>query len=277
MKKPSRPSSQKKKPRKSLEPFDKYKYYIASVQCPESDVTFFEQVWRELRSGRKLITLREDFCGTFIVCCQWVKSKNGRKAIGVDIDHKPLAYGQKNHYAQLTEKQKKQIQICCSSVLSPRLPCADLIVASNFSYYLLQERKDLLKYFSLARKKLNKHGLFVIDCFGGSACHESNEDEVKHKGFSYFWDQSNFDPISHRSQLYIHFKRHGEKKRCKVFSYDWRMWTLPEIKDLLKDAGFKKIHVYWEGTTKDGEGDGHFKRVNKGEACEAWVAYIVSE
>ena len=257
--------------------FNKYEYYIASVQSPEADVEFFEQVWKELKPHKKLVTLREDFCGTFIVCCQWVKSKNYRKALGVDIDQVPLDYGYKNHYSRMTKSQQERVNTYCMSVLSQKTPSADLIVANNFSYFIFKERKALLKYFATAYKKLSKDGLFVIDCFGGSQCHEPNEEETKHKHFSYFWDQETFDPISHDSRFHIHFKRKGEKKRFGVFSYNWRMWSLPEIRDILKDAGFKKIHVYWEGTTKTGEGNGQFERQQKGDFCESWVAYIVAE
>ena len=115
--------------------FDKYKYYIASVQSPESDVEFFEQVWQELRSRKKLILLREDFCGTFIVCCQWVKSKKYRKALGIDINKEPLDYGYKAHYAKLNNHQKKRVSTCHMSVLSTKTPSAQMIVANNFSIF----------------------------------------------------------------------------------------------------------------------------------------------
>ena len=72
-------------------------------------------------------------------------------------------------------------------------------------------------------------------------------------------------------------KRKGEKKRERVFSYDWRMWTIPELKEIMEDAGFKKVHVYWEGSDEDGDGDGEFTRVTQGEECESWVAYVVGE
>ena len=32
-----------------------------------------------------------------------------------------------------------------------------------------------------------------------------------------------------------------------------------------------------EGNEEDGSGNGIFERVNKGEICEAWVAYVVGE
>ncbi len=258
-------------------PFDKYKYYIASVQAPEADIEFFEKIWQELRPGKRLALLREDFCGTFIVCCQWVKSKSYREAIGVDIDFHPLEYGYKTHYAKLLASQQNRIKTCNASVLSQNLPPADMIVANNFSYYLFKTRKEMLKYFLLVHKKLYKEGLFVIDCFGGSECYEPNEEKVKHNGFSYFWDQTSFDPVSNYARFDIHFKLKGEKKRLKVFSYDWRMWSIPELRDILTEAGFSKSHVYWEGTTSDGEGDGHYTKTETGEDCQSWVAYIVAE
>ena len=53
------------------------------------------------------------------------------------------------------------------------------------------------------------------------------------------------------------------------------MWSIPEIRELLEEAGFKSSVVYWEGTDKDGDGDGEFYQVTEGEECESWIAYIV--
>jgi hypothetical protein len=43
------------------------------------------------------------------------------------------------------------------------------------------------------------------------------------------------------------------------------------------EAGFRRTHVYWEGTTRTGDGNGDFKRAENGEECDAWVVYIVGE
>ncbi len=67
------------------------------------------------------------------------------------------------------------------------------------------------------------------------------------------------------------------KKIEQVFTYDWRMWSIPEIRDIMHEVGFRKTHVYWEGTAKDGSGDGNFTRVDHGEACQSWIAYVVGE
>ena len=55
------------------------------------------------------------------------------------------------------------------------------------------------------------------------------------------------------------------------------MWSIPELKDILEEVGFKKVNTYWEGTDEDGEGDGEFVLVDEGEDCESWVAYLACE
>ena len=63
-----------------------------------------------------------------------------------------------------------------------------------------------------------------------------------------------------------------------AFTYDWRMYTLPEIRDILKDAGFKKSTIYWEGWDEDEEeGNGIYEPSEKGEADPGWVVYITAE
>jgi len=62
----------------------------------------------------------------------------------------------------------------------------------------------------------------------------------------------------------------------RAFSYRWRLWTLPEIRELLGEAGFRDVVVYWEGTDEETEeGNGEWEVSTRGEACPAWVAYLV--
>ena len=61
-----------------------------------------------------------------------------------------------------------------------------------------------------------------------------------------------------------------------AFTYDWRLRSIPELKDILEEVGFK-CTVYWEGTDEDGEGDGEFEPAEQGEDCESWVAYLVCQ
>ena len=76
---------------------------------------------------------------------------------------------------------------------------------------------------------------------------------------------------------HIHFKFPDKSKLKRAFTYVWRLWTLPEITELLTEAGFKNPTVYWEGTDEDGEGDGVFTPDDRGEADAGWIAYLSAE
>lgn len=259
-----------------LKPFDKYEYYLDSVQSPDEDVKFLRRTYKEA-TGKLPKIMREDFCGTFNLTCEWVKLDKSHLGIGVDLDPEPLEYGKTHNFLALKQSEKERVTLLQENVLTPTLPKADIINALNFSYWIFKKREDLKKYFANCYKTLNDDGVFVVDCFGGSDCQEANEHETEHEDFSYYWDQDSFDPISNEAMFYIHFKRKGEAKRERVFSYDWRMWSIPEVRDLMAEVGFKESVVYWEGTDEEGEGDGEFTLAEVGEECESWVAYIVGK
>lgn len=257
--------------------FDKYLYYKRAVQCPDQDVIFLRDTYRELR-GRDPTVLREDFCGTFSICCEWTKLNSRYLAHGVDVDAEPILYGLANYLSQLTPAQRARVKVQQADVLNPGLPKSDIICAMNFSHYIFKTRDMMKSYMHNCLSTLNRDGILIMDCFGGSKCQEANEEQTDRKDFIYYWDQESFDPVTGNAVFHIHFKPKGQKKIEKVFTYDWRMWTIPELREMMHEVGFKRTWVYWEGTEeKTGEGDGVFTRVDKGEECEAWIAYVVGE
>lgn len=260
-----------------IKPFDKYAYYLRAVQNPQDDVLYFYEAFAESFPKKKPVSLREDFCGTFSLCCEWIKHAPKNTAVGVDLDPEPLAYGREHLLRKLSANQQSRIEILQTNVMGKSLPSTDIIAALNFSYFIFKERSTLLSYFRSCYRTLNNQGILVVDCFGGPSTHGVIEDRTDHDDYVYYWDQSTFNPVTHEAQFYIHFRVKGEKRREKVFSYDWRMWSLPEIQDLLKEAGFSQAHVYWEGSTRTGEGNGIFKRSRVGDDSDAWIAYLVAE
>ena len=256
-------------------PFDKYFYYKKSVQSPIEDIQFFKKTFKSFFKKPARV-FREDFCGTFYLAYHWIKNHPQNKAIAIDADKEPIDYGKNNHLSKLKPSQQSRLKVLNKNVLDKNLPKADIISVSNFSYFALKERDSMLKYFKSVRKSLAEKGLFIIDVVGGPDCEKLSEEEVKHNSFSYYWDQDEFDPISRTGKFYIHFKRKGEKKRKKEFTYEWRLWSIPELKDILISAGFSKVHVYWEGANRQGEGNGLFKPAKKGDICDTWIAYLIS-
>ena len=256
--------------------FDKYWYYHDAVQSPDIDAKFYRRVYREVTGGEPR-SFREDFCGTFDLCCQWVKLNRKNRAVGIDVDLEPIQYGVRENLQKLDPDQQRRVSILRRNVLEKDLPGADIIVAVNFSYFIFRKRDVLKGYLAQALNALEDGGILVLDLFGGSNCHEPIEEETVHDGYSYFWDQVTFDPITNEGLFNIHFRLKGEKKRKAVFQYEWRLWSLPEVRDILQEVGAGEIEVYWEGTTKKGEGDGKFNRTKVGESCEAWIAYLVAQ
>ena len=154
---------------------------------------------------------------------------------------------------------------------------ADIIVAFNFSYFIFKTRSQLLKYFKSVRKGLKKDGVFYIDLFGGPDSYKVLEEMRELDGYNYYWDCQKFDALTNECLFAIHFKPDGRKKFKNVFTYDWRMWGIAELKDILIDAGFKMVQSFWEGEDGKGEGNGVFKPTNHAEQCEAWVTYLAAK
>ena len=125
---------------------DKYKCYLKSVQSPEHEVEFFDKAFKD-EFHRKPTTLREDFCGTFSVCCEWVKLGRQRTALGVDLDPEPLAWGEKHILSKLQPSQASRVRILEKDVREKKRPAADVLAAQNFSFWLFKTRKELLEYF----------------------------------------------------------------------------------------------------------------------------------
>jgi SAM-dependent methyltransferase len=254
--------------------FDKYDAYARSVQSPREDARFMRLVYRNVNKSEPTV-MREDFCGTFALCCEWVKLDETKRAIGLDIDPEPLEYGASQYLSELTASQQKRVTTKQRDVLVRYRAASDIICALNFSYFCFHERATLLRYFRSCRQSLRPKGLFVVDAFGGPQHGEPSLDRKRLPGLTYFFEQENFDPINNRTRFSIHFKPRDGRTRKRAFSYDWRMWSIPEIRDVMLDAGFKAVDVYWEGTSRDGRGSGRFNRKEKGEPCHVWVAYVV--
>jgi hypothetical protein len=117
----------------------------------------------------------------------------------------------------------------------------------------------------------------VLDIFGGPQHGEPSCDSRRSGNVAYQFEQEFFDPISRKTRFHLHFKVGRDRLRKRVFSYDWRMWSIPEVREILRDAGFSETLVYWEGTGRNGRGNGQYSPRDRGESCQVWTAYIVGK
>ncbi|RMH10877.1 MAG: class I SAM-dependent methyltransferase [Planctomycetota bacterium] len=270
-------SRKKKQSRLTARNADRHALYEQSVQNVEAEVDFVDRVFKKLRK-RKASTLREDFCGTANTSAEWVRRRKTNFATGLDIDAATLKWGTEHHLAALKPHQRERVRLLQRDVLEPGdARDMDCILAMNFSYWCFHERATMKRYFESVRKSLKPDGIFFLDFYGGSEAFLDIEEERKQKGFTYVWEQDKFNPITGRVRCYIHFKFPDGSRMKRAFSYDWRVWTLPEMRDLLEESGFGPVTVYWEGDDGQGGGNGVFRPTLRGEACESFVCYIVAE
>lgn len=256
---------------------DRYKLYERAVQCVEAEIDFVDDTYLALR-GRRAKRLREDFCGTGNTSCEWVRRRPGNEAVGVDIDPEPLEWGLRNHVEKLTPAQRRRIRLVQGDVRTVRERGFDAVLAMNFSYWCFEKRSEMLRYFRSVRRSLDDRGLFFLDFYGGSdAVRELSEEKECPGGITYIWDQDEYDPITGTLKCYIHFRFRDGSRLRRAFEYTWRLWTIPELREVLEDAGFARTTVYWEGDDGEGGGDGDFKPAQRGEACPAYIAYLVAE
>ncbi|SDX67485.1 hypothetical protein SAMN05421644_10943 [Allochromatium warmingii] len=257
---------------------DRFHLYQLAVQHPAAEIDLIERLFRE-QSGRTAHILREDFCGTAAVAIEWVRRRPEHHAWGVDYDPEALIWGRRQVRRLLTSEQQERIQLLTADVLHAETPPVDMVLALNFSYWLLDTRAALLTYFQRVRTQLVPGGLFVLDAHGGPDAQRLTRERRRihdptGEDFDYCWERAAFDPISGRQVCHIHFQFDDGVRLERAFSYHWRLWTLPEIRELLEAAGFTAIQVYWQGWTAQNQADGYFVPVAHGEPDEAWIAYI---
>lgn len=273
---------------------DKHDLYQRAVQCVEAEIDFVDYHYKRLR-GKRATLLREDFCGTANTSCEWVRRRAGNIAVGIDLDPNPMAWGRKHNISKLTENQQSRLHLRRENVLAAgpyvdeggKTRGYDAVLAMNFSYWCFKERAALLAYFRKVHGSLAKDGIYFLDFFGGSdslkEIEETRRIPARPGGgygsppFTYVWDQNKYDPISGDMVCYIHFRFMDGSEMKRAFRYEWRFWTIPEIRDILVDAGFKKITVYWEGDDGKGGGNGVFRPSKHGEACPGYISYITAE
>lgn len=256
---------------------DRYELYQRAVNSPDADVDFLEKAFRHYRD-RAPKHFREDFCGTSALCAEWLSRDPERTAEGFDLDPEPIDWGKRNNFGGVSDGTARMVWHEADVRDAGDEP-ACITAAQNFSYWFFKTRKELLHYFATVRQHLADDGVFVMDLYGGpDATVEQEEIRELGGGIEYIWDQREFQPATATYFTAIHFRFRDGSEMRNAFEYEWRYWTLNEIRDVLYDAGFSDVTAWFEGTDPDDEdeGDGNFEIDPIGDNCQAWLAYLVA-
>lgn len=230
-------------------------------------------------------TFREDFCGTFLYASEWVKRFPDRRACGIDINPRPLAFGALEHAARLKAAERRRLRIVERNVLDADDLRADLIAACNFSFYVLKRRQDLQRYFRSAYRALRTPGLFVLEMVGGATFEEAPFTERRRvecpaglkrgqRSFTYSWNHKSFNPITREGMYSISFSFRDGTRLKDTFVYDWRVWTIPEVQECLRAAGFDDVVVFWEDEDERHRDLGTYSPRTVAPNHPTWLCYV---
>lgn len=227
--------------------------------------------------------MREDFCGTALLCAAWCRLSPLNTALGVDLDDAELRYAAERVLPGL----EGRVRLLHASVLDAptsmrffaeppaeaagdevegleaapqgdwRVAPADLVAAFNCSVCMLHTRAEVESYFVRARALCARPGIFAVDLSGGHSMECSPLTQTtRYHGFDYTFEQEQFDPVTRMIRCHISFKtRPAGVVFRRAFTYNWRLWTLPDMVELMRAAGFARVRIWLRRMRKDGERD----------------------
>jgi hypothetical protein len=221
-------------------PLDRHDLYERTVQSPEKVVRFL----RELHGGDPR-ALSEDFSGTAAVSRAWVKLVDGGRATAIDLDASVLERAAGVAGLELVHGDVR-------TATDPERHRADVIFVGNFSIGEIGDRADLVRYLESSRQRLNPRGVFVCDIYGGPSALRVGAVERSHwieggDRILYVWEQREVDAHTGRVLNAMHFRveRDGEIVASieDAFVYRWRLWSVPELREAMLEAGFRSTEV----------------------------------
>ena len=221
-----------------LTAFDKHDLYELCVQNPEALIPLLNAI-----HGKQPLTLAEDFSGTSILSHQWVAQSDSHCANCVDLDQEAL-----NKHGDHPRINKQLINV--NDATDP----ADILFVGNFSVGYHHTRAELISYLKQAHTRLKASGgTFLCDTYGGENAYTlGGVHRPTPMGDGrlcrYTWEQRDADPLTGMVTDVIHFRiEHAgniTEEYDDAFTYHWRLWSVPELRDAMLEAGFTKVQCY---------------------------------
>lgn len=251
---------------------DKYELYELCVQSPKHAVPLLRAI-----HGREPTTLGEDFAGTGALSRAWCRMVPGGRAIAVDMDEAVLARC-RDEWAREGGAAEALVTIT-GNVVPPAAAAhpagpidaarnADVIYTGNFSIGEIHDRAALVRYLAHTRARLDparagggRGGVFVCDTYGGETAFMTGDVEREHESgeaiggveggakIVYTWEQRQADPLTGRVVNALHFRLEDTRgdtlaELPDAFVYHWRLWSVPELRDAMLEAGFARTEIY---------------------------------
>ncbi len=223
--------------------------------------------------------LGEDFCGTAALSRAWCKAVEGGTAVGVDLCEQVLERGR--------AEPVDAVQLVCADAMDADAE-ADVIFVGNFSIGEIHDRADLVRYLRRCRERLLPDGVFVCDTYGGESAMRVGHVHRSHRApdgrsVRYTWEQREADPLTGMVENAMHFRidRGGtiEEELHDAFVYHWRLWSVPELREAMREVGFSVTEVYSKmPDAVDDEGNAYaLPLTNSDELEEGFIVCVVGK
>lgn len=231
---------------------DRHDLYERCVQNPAVVV----RLLRAIHGGQPSL-LREDFSARARVSRAWCETIQGARAVAVDVD------------GSLLRRPGRGVTAVVGDVLRQPAggPRADVIFVGNFSIGEIHSRGALVRYLERSRARLSPGGVFVCDTYGGASAFRVGAVQRTHPWtpageagahrrpggsadlrIRYTWEQRDADPLTGMVTNAIHFRvLRGTDVVGEItdaFVYRWRLWSVPELREAMTEAGFDATEVY---------------------------------
>ncbi len=224
------------------------------MQDPPREAAFL----RAVHSGDPTL-LAEDFSGPASICRAWIGMHDSHEAIATDLDAEPLEHALRRLGEAHGPAAIERLQVQCRDVLEAE-GTPDIIAALNFAMGELHQRSRLVTYLRHAQFRLRAGGVLVVDTYGGADAFEPGVTpctvETQYGELLYEWEQTEANPFTARVRNAMHFTLPGGEVQRNAFEYDWRLWSVPELREAMREAGFARTQVYTalgDAVTGDGE------------------------
>jgi hypothetical protein len=213
--------------------------------------------------------LGEDFAGTAAISRAWVALVAGGRATAVDNDAEPMArcagvVGVESRVADVMQVRTR----------------ADVIAVMNFSICEWHDRVSLVRYLRHARTRLSAGGVFIASLFGGADAFVTGRYQQSLEGpggqpITYEWEQRSADAATGRVVCAMHFRVGRRPWMRDAFVYDWRLWSIAELRDAMGDAGFRATDVYDHAEHAiDADGTLHPRHITDGGLPESYQVLV---
>lgn len=247
--------------------YDKYDLYTLGLQTPVLEARYLAS----LADGPHL---REDFCGTAAISRSWIALSQSRTATAVDMDSIALSRAARSLERAEPPSMSTRIQFANADATEFRSRDVDVLTVPNSSIFLVTDRQRLRRYLEHVWHDLNEGGAIAIDMFGGPSALGNGTTVVDCDGFRCIWQQEDFDFRTHIFDAHVRFQTRGHSPIASAFSYRMRLWSAPEVVDMLIESGFERTTVSI-ATTRNSFFNGRTMDANEDTGSDEWEQFIV--